>query len=60
MAEAGTYCDALGYVKTDAVADLLADTLAETETTVLGQNVNDVEADGRFYTPAAIYFRNQG
>lgn len=50
----------MGYVKTDAVADLLADTLAEAETKVLGQNVNDVEADGRFYTPAAIYFRNQG
>lgn len=48
MAEAGTYCDALSYVKTDAVADLLADTLAEAETKVLGQNVNDVEADGRF------------
>ena len=36
VAEAGTYCDALGYVKTDAVADLLADTLAEAETKVLG------------------------
>lgn len=46
VTEAKTHCNALGYVKTVALARLLAGTVAEAEAAKLGDKMNNVEVDG--------------
>ena len=46
VGKAKAHCSAVGYVKTEALARLLAGTVAETEAETLGDKMNNVEADG--------------